>query len=340
MKQLGMQSLKQLVKWALSAKKNEIAELAPLVLLMWKQNDKIAQIAVNDNIVDLSDDCVCLIRSFLHHPHCNTSSDSALTHDTKFGRVSVALTGSLFSKDNHFANTFKQRLHSELLKHGVAFLSVKVIQNTALGSLRMLDPLKWKFIPHFELNSQATETLYNSDVLAAAIRCETEKRLAANILPVALGLSLTEKRNERSMNLDTMDVEDAIDLMIVEEQSIFNEIAKNKQSIGILVRKVCKAFQSGGRLFYVGAGTSGRLGNLFVLILHSNSNLIISYTYIKEYWTQVNALRHSDLHMIGFKVYKTKKPINSIDRPFPSLSSSFHIIHKAISRQNVKRGRS
>lgn len=95
------------------------------------------------------------------------------------------------------------------------------------------------------------------------IRCKNEIQLAQNILPVALGLSLTEKRNEKSMNLDRMDVEDAIDLMISVEQSIFGEITKSKTSIRILVERVCRAFQNGGRLFYVGAGTSGRLGKSF-----------------------------------------------------------------------------
>lgn len=263
MKQLGMQSLKQLVLWSLTAKKNEIAELAPLVLLLWKQKDEIAQIVINDSITDLSDDCVCLIGKLSCHP-----ASTATKNATKFGRVSIGLIGSLFSKDIDFADAFKRRLNSELLKHGgVTFLSVKILQNTALGSLRMIDPLKWKTIPNFDSNSQPTETLDNSDA-RATIRRENDRQLAENILPVALGLPLTEKRNEKSMNLDRMDVKDAIDLMIVEEQSIFNEIAKNKKLIEILVEKVCGAFQNGGRLFYVGAGTSGRLGNFCLLIQH------------------------------------------------------------------------
>lgn len=273
MKQLGMQSLKQLVLWTLTAKKNEIAELAPLVLLSWKQKDEIAQIVIDDSIADLSDDCVCLIEKL-----CRPSASLSNDHDAKFGRVSIGLIGSLFSKDNDFADAFKRRLNSKLLKQGgVTFVSVKILQNTALGSLRMIDPLKWKTLPNFDLNSQPTETLDNSDV-RATIRRENDRQLAENILPVALGLSLTEKRNEKSMNLDRMDVNDAIDLMIVEEQSIFNEIAKNKKSIGILVEKVCKAFQNGGRLFYVGAGTSGRLGNFCLLIQQANSFSPISHT--------------------------------------------------------------
>lgn len=259
MKQLGMQSLKELVVWTLSAKKNEIAALAPLILQMWKQKDEIAQIVISESVVDLSDDCICLIGKLYPHEHINETTES--TGEIKIGRISIGLTGSLFSKDNAFAEAFKERLYSELLDRGVGVVTVKILQNTTLGSLKMLDPLKWKTIPHFDSNSHSTEI---SDV-QTAIRSESERQLAQRILPVALGLSITEKRNKKSMNLDRMEVEDAVDLMIMEEQSIFDKIAENKTSIGILVHKVCRAFQNGGRLFYVGAGTSGRLGIVFRL---------------------------------------------------------------------------
>lgn len=252
LKQLGMHSLKQLVLWTLSAKKNEIAELAPLVLQMWKRKDEIAGVVINESIEDLADDCVCLIGKLSTHKHVTT--------DSKGARISVGLTGSLFSKDSDFCVAFKERLHSELLKQGVASVSVEILQNTTLGSLKMLDPIKWKSIPHFDLNFQSIEAVDNS---VRQLRCENEEQLMQSILPVALGLSLTERRNEESMNLDRMDIKDAIDLMITEERSIFDKIAESKNSIEILVEKVCEAFQNGGRLFYVGAGTSGRLGISF-----------------------------------------------------------------------------
>ncbi|KAJ6640119.1 N-acetylmuramic acid 6-phosphate etherase, partial [Pseudolycoriella hygida] len=254
LQRLGMKSLKQLAVWTLSAKKNEIAELAPLVLLMWKQKDEIAQIVIDESVKDLCSDCLRLIDKLSTHPD--------RLNETTNGRISIGLTGSLFSKDSDFADNFTGKLSPQLVQQGITFVSVKILQNTALGSLKMLDPIKWKQLPHLE--PKLIETLPNTEMSEVKTRicCEKERQLAHSVLPVPLGLSLTEKRNPKSMNLDRMNVEDAIDLMIDEEQSIFQEISKKKKSIGILVERVCQAFQNGGRLFYVGAGTSGRLGIL------------------------------------------------------------------------------
>ncbi|KAG4077521.1 hypothetical protein HA402_002948 [Bradysia odoriphaga] len=252
MKRLGLHSLKQLVQWTLSAKKNEIADLAPLVLLSWKQNDELAQSVIEGSIDSLSDDLVCLVGKLN-------------SQQNKLNSISVGLTGSLFSKDICFAKAFQDKLHSKLAHHQRTItVSVEILQNTALGSLRILDSLKWKVLPLFDPNSDSSQTLYDSknSELLTEIRCKNEKQLAQTILPIALGLSLTEKRNEKSMNLDKMDVEEAIDLMVYEDRSIFGKISESKTSIRILVEEVCRAFQNGGRLFYVGAGTSGRLGIL------------------------------------------------------------------------------
>lgn len=249
MRHLRIHSLKQLITWSLSAKKNEIAELAPLVLLMWKEKDHIATSIIDDSIAYLCADCTCLVKKL-------RKSQSKV-------RISIGLTGSLFSKDHQFAETFTDRLHFQLFKQGVCNVSVKILQNTALGSLKMLKKLIRQSSSQLQSISQSTEIVGERTEVSKSICNKNEKYLAENILPVALGLSLTEKRNERSMNLDRMDVEEAIDLMIFEEKNIFDKITDHKKSIGILIEKVCQSFQSGGRLFYVGAGTSGRLGKYF-----------------------------------------------------------------------------
>ena len=75
-------------------------------------------------------------------------------------------------------------------------------------------------------------------------------------------LSPTEQRNPKSANLDKLSVGDAIDLMLSEDKRLPAAIAKEKAGIEKVIRAVTKAFKTGGRLFYVGAGTSGRLGIL------------------------------------------------------------------------------
>ena len=74
--------------------------------------------------------------------------------------------------------------------------------------------------------------------------------------------SPTEQRNPRSMNLDKLDVREAITLMLREEARIPKLLLAESPRIEQVVRAVVLAFRSGGRLFYVGAGTSGRLGVL------------------------------------------------------------------------------
>lgn len=74
--------------------------------------------------------------------------------------------------------------------------------------------------------------------------------------------SPTEKRNPRSTKLDTMALGKAVDLMLDEESQVPHAIAKERATLVKVVEAIIHAFQNDGRLFYVGAGTSGRLGVL------------------------------------------------------------------------------
>ena len=82
------------------------------------------------------------------------------------------------------------------------------------------------------------------------------------IQPSPAASSVTEQRNPRSMHLSELSVADAVQLMIDEEQYITQAIQTQKEAIVRLVEVVSNAFKNGGRLFYAGAGTSGRLGVL------------------------------------------------------------------------------
>jgi N-acetylmuramic acid 6-phosphate (MurNAc-6-P) etherase len=75
-------------------------------------------------------------------------------------------------------------------------------------------------------------------------------------------LSPTERRNTRSLKLDKMPVEKAVELMLNEDTLIPAAVEKDKRAIAALAKRVARAFAAGGRLLYVGAGTSGRLGVL------------------------------------------------------------------------------
>ncbi|GKQ43449.1 N-acetylmuramic acid 6-phosphate etherase 2 [Companilactobacillus sp. RD055328] len=72
----------------------------------------------------------------------------------------------------------------------------------------------------------------------------------------------TEQRNEASMNLDEMSVIDIVSLMNSETTNIMTAIEEVKHNIVDAVDLIILKMKEGGKLYYVGAGTSGRLGIL------------------------------------------------------------------------------
>ncbi|MFZ7243036.1 N-acetylmuramic acid 6-phosphate etherase [Avibacterium avium] len=72
----------------------------------------------------------------------------------------------------------------------------------------------------------------------------------------------TEQRNPNSMNLDELSALEIVQLMNAEDKNVPLAIEKCLPQIATAVEKIVHAFQHGGRLVYLGAGTSGRLGVL------------------------------------------------------------------------------
>ncbi len=72
----------------------------------------------------------------------------------------------------------------------------------------------------------------------------------------------TEHRNPRSMQLHRMTIPEAFDLINGEDRRVAEAVAGARDAICDAIEHVVNAFRAGGRLIYVGAGTSGRLGVL------------------------------------------------------------------------------
>jgi N-acetylmuramic acid 6-phosphate etherase len=72
----------------------------------------------------------------------------------------------------------------------------------------------------------------------------------------------TEQSNPASAQLDALSIEQAVDLMHNEDTRAVQAVGEQRAAIAQAVRIVAAAFEKGGRLIYVGAGTSGRLGVL------------------------------------------------------------------------------
>ncbi|HEX7860089.1 MAG TPA: N-acetylmuramic acid 6-phosphate etherase [Verrucomicrobiae bacterium] len=76
------------------------------------------------------------------------------------------------------------------------------------------------------------------------------------------GESPTEQRNRRSMRFHELSTRAMMDLMLETEGETLPAVRKERKSILAAVELAAKTLQAGGRIFYVGAGTSGRLGIL------------------------------------------------------------------------------
>jgi N-acetylmuramic acid 6-phosphate etherase len=77
-----------------------------------------------------------------------------------------------------------------------------------------------------------------------------------------LGQLLTEQRNPASRNIDALPTEDMLRVMNDEDQKVAEAVGREIPRIARAVDAVVAAIGNGGRLFYIGAGTSGRLGVL------------------------------------------------------------------------------
>lgn len=72
----------------------------------------------------------------------------------------------------------------------------------------------------------------------------------------------TEQRNPASDKIDAMSSLEIVQLMNAEDAGVAAAVAKESETIAAAVDLIAEAFRRGGRLVYIGAGTSGRLGVL------------------------------------------------------------------------------
>ncbi len=150
------------------------------------------------------------------------------------GRVQFVLAGSVLVKQPAFAREVRRRLLEGWAKAVVVTLEREAVW----GALE----------------------LARGAAMGDGARSESVRPVG--ILPKLTAMSPTEQRNPRSMKLHELSMEKAIELMIDEETSIGPALRAVRKEIESALKLIVAAFRLGGRLFYVGAGTSGRLGVL------------------------------------------------------------------------------
>jgi N-acetylmuramic acid 6-phosphate etherase len=78
----------------------------------------------------------------------------------------------------------------------------------------------------------------------------------------SLDSRLTEQRNPHSRHIDQVSTLEIVDLINAEDRGVADAVGRERVAIAAAIDFVVDAFRRGGRLFYIGAGTSGRLGVL------------------------------------------------------------------------------
>lgn len=73
---------------------------------------------------------------------------------------------------------------------------------------------------------------------------------------------LTEQRNPASERIDALSTEEILNVMNQEDRKVADAVAQRIPDIAMAVHVIAERLEHGGRLFYIGAGTSGRLGVL------------------------------------------------------------------------------
>jgi len=222
---LALNEPEALDEWALEAGKKEIASVAVAVFHSAAKGDRLAQGILREAAEDLVQDGLACARRLAKRGQ----------------RLHFIFNGSTLLKNPGFAAMVKKGLRAAWPGAMAAPLS---------------RPGVWGAVALARLNAVAPSIAARRTRPAAA---------APDILIPALDqlvASPTEQRNPRSEKLDTMPLEDAVTLMLREDSRVPRALLAERTDIVWVVEKIIAAFKKGGRLFYVGAGTSGRLGVL------------------------------------------------------------------------------
>jgi len=207
---LGLNNFDELVRWAQTADKMEIASLAPVVFEAARKSDEAARQIIAAGVSALVD------------------FTTAVSMRLQLETPEVRLMGGLFENQKFYGVAFAKALSEK--------------------------------IPGTEVALCESPPEVGAAWLAADERLQlakTEERAAAVQL-----ISPTEEANPKSANLDRLSAREIVELFVAEEKSVEEGLRQCVDQLARAIELSASAIGSGGRIFYVGAGTSGRLGVL------------------------------------------------------------------------------
>lgn len=218
----------QLIPWSVHATKTEIANLAVTIFAVAQTGDRLAKKILADSAVMLSEDaCACA---------CQLVPNGT--------PVEFILNGGVMLRNPGFMRDVTRRIKA-------CWPQAKVLplpRPSVWGAVKLAEGV---FKPGTKAGVRVSAAPPVDFVLPAPL---------ADL--GVLAESPTEKRNPRSMTLDHLPLGQGIELMLSEDAQIPAAILQEKKALAQVVKQVVSTFQNGGRLFYAGAGTSGRLGVL------------------------------------------------------------------------------
>lgn len=210
---LSLSSLDELVRWAQTADKMEVAMLAPVVFEAVASGDA--------RVMEIIEEGARVLCEY-------TEAVATRLHVLA---PKVVLLGGLFQRDSIYNHAFRRRLK--------------------------------KTLPDARVANSERAPEFGAAWLAAEMPSWPEIHSAAKLEEIDdLAAALTEKRNPRSEKLEQMCAQDVVKLFVDEEQYVEEALRAAGTNLARVIELVAESLRSGGRLFYVGAGTSGRLGVL------------------------------------------------------------------------------
>lgn len=225
----------QWIGWVKTASKTEIAALAPVVFEAAAAGDALAKSVIRGAAKDLVRSAIACAQQL--GPHSRP--------------VRFVLAGGLLLKQRSFERSVTNLLRRQW-KAGPCTVN-RLDRSAAEGAADMA---------RAHAPDVAKVSARSSGRHSKNTGKERHRPSAAEVLPVPTRRSPTEERNPSSMRLDRMALSDAIELMLKEDSRIPAAVLAEKKNLGRAIRLITHSLKSGGRLFYIGAGTSGRLGIL------------------------------------------------------------------------------
>ena len=210
---LSLNNLDELVRWAQTADKMELATLVPVVFEAAANGDTRVMEIIEEGAL-----CLC-------------EYTEAVASRLHLLAPKVILLGGLFHRDSIYTHAFRRKLKKNLPDARVAAAERTPELGAAWLAAEMGD----------HATIQALDREDKIDNLAAA---------------------LTEQRNPRSENLEKLSARELVELFVEEEKFVQDALRGAIVDLAKTVEMVAASLRKGGRLFYVGAGSSGRIGVL------------------------------------------------------------------------------